>query len=65
MNATLQTAPRYELRFELLADFSNVERGERDAAIAQAMQAYADRLSELCRRAPYNWFNFFDFWHRK
>lgn len=56
---------RYELRFEQLADFSTVERGERDAAVAQAMQAYADRLSELCRRAPYNWFNFFDFWQRK
>jgi len=56
---------RYELRFEQLADFSDVERGERDAAIAQAMQAYADRLSELCRRAPYNWFNFYDFWPRK
>lgn len=55
---------RYELRFEQLADFSTVERSERDTAIAQAMQAYADRLSELCRRAPYNWFNFFDFWHR-
>ena len=55
---------RYELRFEQLADFSTVERSERDAAIAQAMQAYADRLGELCRRAPYNWFNFFDFWHR-
>jgi predicted LPLAT superfamily acyltransferase len=55
---------RYELRFELLADFSEVERSDRDAAIARAMQAYADRLSELCRRAPYNWFNFFDFWQR-
>jgi len=55
---------RYELRFEQLADFSTVERSERDAAIARAMQAYADRLGELCRRAPYNWFNFFDFWHR-
>ena len=33
-------------------------------AMAQAMQAYADRLGELCRRAPYNWFNFFDFWQR-
>lgn len=55
---------RYELHFELLADFSTIERGERDAAMARAMQAYADRLSALCRRAPYNWFNFFDFWQR-
>ncbi len=55
---------RYRLHFELLADFSNVERGERDAAIATAMQAYADRLGHYCRQAPFNWFNFFDFWQR-
>lgn len=55
---------RYRLHFELLADFSNVERGEREAAIAQAMQAYADRLGAYCRQAPFNWFNFFDFWQR-
>lgn len=56
---------RYELHFERLADFSCVERGQRDAAISEAMTAYAQRLSELCRRAPYNWFNFFDFWQKK
>ena len=55
---------RYELHFELLADFSTTDRNERDAAMAQAMQAYADRLGDFCRRAPYNWFNFFDFWQR-
>ncbi|MGE0349269.1 acyl-CoA synthetase [Hydrogenophaga sp.] len=55
---------RYELHFEPLADFTHVERGERDAAIARAMQAYADRLGDFCRRAPYNWFNFYDFWQR-
>jgi predicted LPLAT superfamily acyltransferase len=55
---------RYELHFEPLADFSHTERGTRDAAMNSAMQAYADRLGEFCRRAPYNWFNFFDFWDR-
>lgn len=55
---------RYQLHFELLADFSAVERIHREAAMAQAMQAYADRLGDFCRRAPYNWFNFFDFWQR-
>jgi len=53
---------RYQLHFEQLADFSNIERGGRDAAIKAAMQAYADSLARLCRLAPYNWFNFFDFW---
>ena len=23
---------------------------------------YADRLAEMARRHPYNWFNFFEFW---
>lgn len=55
---------RYRLHFEPLADFSQVERGGRDAAIRAAMQAYADALARLCREAPYNWFNFFDFWKK-
>jgi len=29
------------------------------------MQHYADRLTHYCRLAPYNWFNFFDFWQKK
>lgn len=53
---------RYELHFVKLADFSVVERSGRDAAIREAVQRYADSLADLCRKAPYNWFNFFDFW---
>lgn len=56
---------RYSLHFEPLADFSDVGRGERDAAIAVAVQRYADCLTRYCRQAPYNWFNFFDFWQKK
>jgi len=53
---------RYRIHFEPLADFSAVERGSRDAAIAEAQRAYAAHLEQHCRQAPYNWFNFFDFW---
>lgn len=56
---------RYQLHFEPLADFSQVKRGDRDAAIRAAVQAYADSLARLCKLAPYNWFNFFDFWKKK
>ena len=56
---------RYQIHFERLADFTQVERAERDDAIHAAQQAYADRLSHFCRQAPYNWFNFFDFWQDK
>lgn len=56
---------RYQLHFEPLADFSHTPREERDAAIRAAMQHYADRLTHFCHLAPYNWFNFFDFWQKK
>lgn len=50
---------RYHVRFEPLADFRT---GRSEAALQQALQAYAARLEALCREAPYNWFNFHDFW---
>jgi hypothetical protein len=56
---------RYRIHFEPLADFSATPRGQRDAAIRAAMHAYAGRLTHFCRIAPYNWFNFFDFWQEK
>jgi len=31
---------------------------------AQLLARYAARLEHYCRLAPYNWFNFYDFWHR-
>jgi predicted LPLAT superfamily acyltransferase len=55
-------ANRYELHFEPLADFSNVEREGRAAAIAAAQRLFVERLALHCRASPYNWFNFFDFW---
>ncbi len=56
---------RYQIHFEKVADFSAVRRVDRDAAIRAAVQNYADRLAHYCRLAPYNWFNFFDFWQKK
>lgn len=56
---------RYAIHFERLADFSAIERGARDAAVHAAVEAYAACLERHCRNAPYNWFNFFDFWRTK
>lgn len=56
---------RYRIHFEPLADFTDIQRGERDAAMRAAQQHYAERLSHFCRQAPYNWFNFYDFWQKK
>lgn len=65
MSALYMGGNRYQVRFEPLADFSQVERARRHEAIESAMQDYARHLSCSCRRAPYNWFNFFDFWDTK
>jgi len=53
---------RYEIHFEKLADFSHSAAGQRQAEIERAMTRYAELLERYCQRAPYNWFNFFDFW---
>jgi predicted LPLAT superfamily acyltransferase len=53
---------RYAVHFEPLADFSTVARGGQDAAVQAAVSRYAALLDQYCRKAPYNWFNFFDFW---
>lgn len=56
---------RYRVHFETLADFSATPRSDRDAAIHAAVTTYAARLGQHCRQAPYNWFNFFDFWQKR
>ncbi|WP_068174257.1 LpxL/LpxP family acyltransferase [Hydrogenophaga taeniospiralis] len=56
---------RYQIHLEPLADFSETSRDERGPAIEQAVRRYADLLTRFCRQAPYNWFNFFDFWQKK
>jgi predicted LPLAT superfamily acyltransferase len=53
---------RYAVHFEPLADFTAIEREERDSAIRQAVAAYAASLERHLRAEPFNWFNFFDFW---
>ena len=53
---------RYDIHFEKLADFSQVGRSERGAAVEAALARYVALLEQHCRAAPYNWFNYFDFW---
>jgi predicted LPLAT superfamily acyltransferase len=55
---------RYRIHFERLADFTAIRREDRDAAISGAIRTYAARLEHHCRQAPYNWFNFYDFWQK-
>ncbi len=53
---------RYDVHFERLTDLSEAAPcGVRDD-IDKAMSRYVERLEHHCREAPFNWFNFFDFW---
>ena len=54
---------RYQIHFEALADFSALQAGQRQQAIDEAMARYVGILERHCRKTPYNWFNFFRFWH--
>jgi predicted LPLAT superfamily acyltransferase len=63
ITGTYKGGNRYHAVFEQLVDFSNLRAGEREAAVRDAIQAYAALLERHCRQDPYNWFNFFDFWH--
>lgn len=52
---------RYDLYVEELADMGRADI-PRNEMIRQAQQKYVTRIEHFCREAPYNWFNFFDFW---
>ena len=55
---------RYQVHFEPLADFTGIGRGQREGAVRETLQKYVATLERHCRAAPYNWFNFFDFWDK-
>ncbi len=54
---------RYDLVFEPLTERVTLPRENRQAALDAYIGAYAARLEHYVREAPYNWFNFYDFWH--
>ncbi len=53
---------RYDLHFEVLTESLHIDRRHRQQQLAQWVQRYADRIEHHLRIAPYNWFNFYDFW---
>jgi predicted LPLAT superfamily acyltransferase len=54
-------ATTYDVVVEPLMDGAGLGQS-RDEALTAVTQAYARRLEAFCFRAPYQWFNFFDFW---
>jgi len=57
-----QQTNKYHIYVELFAKQLVLSRKQRDEAITQVVQSYADRLQSYCIKAPLQWFNFFPFW---
>lgn len=53
---------RYDLVFEPFSDGLDIPRQQRRTALASLIRRYAQRLEHHARSAPFNWFNFYDFW---
>ncbi len=53
---------RYSVHFEPFAEHVATDRCSRNADIRRWTQRYVDCLEKYARRAPYNWFNFYDYW---
>lgn len=55
---------RYDLHFELLQPELRIDRSRRQEQLRAVVQQFAERLEAHLCSAPYNWFNFYDFWER-
>jgi predicted LPLAT superfamily acyltransferase len=53
---------RYDIHFELIHDPQRHAAASREDVVRGMLTRYVQSLERHCRSAPYNWFNFFDFW---
>ena len=61
--ALYQGGNRYDVHFEHLTDvITTLDHRRHPEEIQYWTQRYVDRLEYYVRRAPYNWFNFYDYW---
>ena len=60
-------AGRYDVHFELLAERITISKQseQRQTDLEYWAQRYAARLEYYCREAPFNWFNFYDYWNER
>lgn len=56
---------RYTAHFELFCESLRLPRENRAAGIVAQAQRYAHRIEHHAARAPYNWFNFYEYWIRE
>lgn len=57
-----QGGNRYRICLEVLTDITSAPPQQRADAAQYWLERYVGRLEHYARAAPYNWFNFYDFW---
>jgi predicted LPLAT superfamily acyltransferase len=63
LGLALRTGPRsYDVYFEALTDRTRVPAAGRAMALRGLMETFAKRLEYYCAKAPFQWFNFYDYW---
>ncbi|MBX2867271.1 MAG: hypothetical protein KTR18_01240 [Acidiferrobacterales bacterium] len=55
-------AGKIRLEIASLGDRIELVRGDREGQINALAQRFATELEDRCTRAPFQWFNFYDFW---
>ncbi len=54
---------QYDVYFHLLSHEIKLPRDSRQEKLTEYMSEYAKILELHCKESPYNWYNFYDFWH--
>lgn len=63
LTLALKTGPkRYDVYLETLAGGEPVPAAERQKVLQERVEAFAARVAHYCGLAPFQWFNFYDFW---
>lgn len=56
---------KYEIHIEKISEATQLSRSERAGYVQRTTQKYVERIEFYLKKYPYNWFNFYDFWHDK
>ncbi len=61
----LKEQKTYRIYLDLFTKRITLPRKQRQQALQKYIEKYAQQLEKYCLKAPYQWFNFFDFWQQK
>lgn len=52
----------YEIHFDKIADSVSIRSKNREIDICKYAELYINKLESACKKHPFQWFNFYDFW---